>query len=135
MYESITKLLPRLMDSSFGIWHVDTEHKGTEEEPIQMPFFEYDCTVNELRKAIYDFVDDHEEMKLSKYREILETYGIEWTAESMENANVSSLDGKCVMALMVGTLRGDRFCEGIFLRFLKAGVVTRWIERLKEIDE
>lgn len=134
MYETITEFLPKLVDSNYGTWHVDTEHKGTEDDPIQMPFFGYDRTVRDLVHAIYDFVDNHEEMGLTKYSEILEENGLKWGTESMENADVSSLDGRCVMALMVGALRADRFCEGALLGFLKSGAITRWVERLQDID-
>ena len=53
----------------------------------------------------------------------------------MSEADVSNADGKLVMALLVGALRADRFCEGALLGFLKDGSVARWLERLKEIDE
>jgi hypothetical protein len=53
----------------------------------------------------------------------------------MEQADVSSLDGRVVMALLVGVLRADRFCEGVLLGFWNSGAMNRWLERLKEIDE
>ena len=134
MYETITEFLPKLEDSNYGTWQVDTEHKGTEDDPIQMPFVGYDKTVHDLIHVIYAFVDNHEEMGLTKYSEILEENSLEWSTESMESADVSSLDGRCVMALMVGALRADRFCEGALLGFLKSGAFSKWINRLKEID-
>ncbi|MCA5011290.1 hypothetical protein HP393_22890, partial [Clostridioides difficile] len=48
---------------------------------------------------------------------------------------VRGLDGRAVMALLVGALRADRFCEGAFLGFLKSGAMLRWLQRLKGIDE
>lgn len=134
MYESLTDFLPKLVESKYGTWHIDTEHKGTEDDPVQMPFVGYDRTVHDLEKAIYDFVDNHEEMGLTKYSEIIEKNGLEWNTESMEKANVSSLDGRTIMALLVGALRADRFCEGALLGFFNSGAMTRWLERLKEID-
>lgn len=135
MYESLTGYITKLDNSEYGNWHVDTEHKGTEDDPIQMPFVGYEKIVIELEQAIYAFVDSHIEMELTKYGEILEQNGIEWETESMKNADVTRLDGGTVMALLVGALRADRFCEGALLSFLKSGTMLRWLERLKEIDE
>lgn len=135
MYEALTKYITKLDRSEYGKWHVDTEHKGTEDDPIQMPFVGYERTVIDLERAIYDFVDLHSEMELTKYGEILEQNGLEWGTESMEKADVTGLDGRAVMALLVGALRADRFCEGAFLGFLKSGAMLRWLQRLKGIDE
>ena len=135
MYETLTEYLSKLENSEYGKWHLDTEHKGTEDDSIQMPFVGYERIVTDLEHAIYDFVDTHPEMELTKYSEILEQNGLEWETESMEQADLSSLDGRAVMALLVGVLRADRFCEGALLGFLNSGAMNRWLERLKEIDE
>lgn len=115
MYETLTEYLSKLDNSEYGKWHVDTEHKGTEEDSFHMPFVGYERIVIDLEHAIYDLVDIHPEMELTKYSEILEQNGLEWGTDSMEQADVSSLDGRAVMALLVGVLRADRFCEGVLL--------------------
>ena len=51
------------------------------------------------------------------------------------NADVSSLDDQIVMALIMGAIRADRFCEGALFGFFKDGSMKRWLLRLKEIDE
>jgi hypothetical protein len=135
MYETLIEYLSKLDNSDYGKWHVDTEHKGTEEDSFHMPFVGYERIVIDLEHAIYDFVDIHPEVELTKYSEILEQNGLEWGTDSMEQTDVSSLDGRAVMALLVGVLRADRFCEGVLLGFLNSGTMNRWLERLKEIDE
>ena len=52
----------------------------------------------------------------------------------MESADVSALDGQTVMALLVGAVRAERFCDGALLGFLESGCVERWLRRLREID-
>ena len=52
----------------------------------------------------------------------------------MENADVSKMDAKAVIALLIGAVRADRFSEGALLDLLEEGCVLRWLERLKEID-
>mgnify|MGYP003360576731 FL=1 len=52
----------------------------------------------------------------------------------MEGADTSKLDGQTVMALLVASLRADRFCEGALLGFFESGAIRRWLIRLREID-
>ena len=52
----------------------------------------------------------------------------------MSEADVSHLDGKCIMALIVGAVRAERFCDGALLGFFKDGSIKKWLMRLKEID-
>lgn len=135
MYESLTQLIPKLCEDEYGTWVIDRESKGTMDDPIHMPFVGYSRAVVKLEQAIYAFVDEHPDYQLTKYSEILESNGMKWESRSMSEADVSNADGKLIMALLVGTLRADRFCEGTLLGFLKDGSVVRWLERLKEIDE
>ena len=39
------------------------------------------------------------------------------------------------MALIIGAIRAERFCNGALLGFFKDGSITKWLSRLKEIDE
>lgn len=135
MYESLTQLIPKLCEDEYGTWIIDHESKGTMEDPVQMPFVGYSPIVDELIRTIYAFVDEHPDYELTKYSEILESNGLKWESRSMSEADASYADGKLIMALLVGALRADRFCEGTLLGFLKDGSVVRWLERLKEIDE
>ena len=54
--------------------------------------------------------------------------------ESMAKTEVDNLDAKCVVALIYGAIRADRFGEGTLLAFLKDGFITKWLERLKTLD-
>jgi len=56
---------------------------------------------------IHTFVDAYPDYGLYRYHAILETNHIEWGMESMWAADVSLLDGKCVMALLAGTVRAE----------------------------
>ena len=54
---------------------------------------------------------------------------------TMREVDTSALDGKCITALLMGAIRADRFSEGALLHFFEAGTITKWLNRLKEIDE
>lgn len=105
------------------------------EHPIQMPVVNYTRFVRELENAIYDFEQNHPEYELNCYGNILKANDIEWGMDSMSDKDVSELDGKCVMAMLMGAVRAERFCDGALLGFFKKGCIKKWLERLKEIDE
>ena len=100
-----------------------------------MPFVNYSRLVREVEDAIYDFEQMHPEYGLNRYSSILEANGIEWGMDSMSAKDVSVLDGKCIMAMLMGAVRAERFCDGALLGFFKKGCIKKWLERLKEIDE
>lgn len=41
----------------------------------------------------------------------------------MSAKDVSVLDGKCVMAMLLGAVRAERFCDGALLGFFKKGCI------------
>lgn len=133
-YDNLIKYLPLLEDDNFGTWVIDRKNDGTMEHPIHMPFVNYSEMVNHFIDDIYDFVDHNEDMKLTQYNEILNKNGFEWGSKSMSEADVSDLDAQCIMALLVGAVRAERFCDGALLGFFKDGSIRKWLERLKKID-
>ena len=128
----ITKYLEYNKDGIFGEWIYDSKSKGTLEDPIQMPFVRYNNIVSEFIDDVIYFVDANEELGLRHYGQILEKNNIEWGIKSMESANYRELDDVAICALVVGIVRGDRFCEGALLSFFEKGIIFNW---LKELDE
>lgn len=135
MYETLTGFLERLNSTEYGDWIIDKTNDGSPEHPKQFPFVSYRRVVREFQGAVYDFIDQHEEMELTRYSEILKAANIEWDSQSMKNADVSSLDGKAVVALLIGAIRAERFCDGALLDFFEDGSIKKWLSRLKEIDK
>lgn len=136
MFESLTKYLPELdRAEGYGDWVVDCESKGTMDDPIQMPYVNYERVVIEVEQAIYAFVDEHPEFELTRYNDILERNGLSWDGRVMSEADASKLDGQVVMALLLGAVRAERFCDGALLGFFEDGSIRRWLLRLKEVDE
>ena len=133
-YENLIKYLPLLEDDNIGTWIIDRENDGSPEHPIQMPFVNYSEMVHDFIKDVYDFEEKNKDFELTRYGEILEKNGLEWGSKSMSEADVSSLDGQCIMALIMGAVRAERFCDGALLGFFKDGSIKKWLERLKKID-
>lgn len=134
-YSALTKYINLLKNDNAGEWICDKENDGSSERPMHLPFVSYSIAVNNLADDIYKFAKESNEIVPSKYAEILQANGIEWGYDSMMKADASVLDAKCILALLIASLRAERFCDGALLGFIKSGAVTRWLKRLQELDE
>lgn len=134
-YSALTKYINLLKNNNAGEWICDKENDGSSERPIHLPFVSYSIAVNNLADDIYKFVKESNEIVPSKYAEILQANGIEWGYDSMMKADASELDAQCILALLIASLRAERFCDGALLGFIKSGAVIRWLKRLQELDE
>ena len=134
MFENLTKYLTEFSQGEFGSWVVDNENDGTPEHPIQMPHVNYSSTVNNFTHDVYAFVDDHQEMSLNRYQDILEANGIKWGEVPIDSVKVEDLNAQCVLALILGAVRAERFCDGALLRSFENGMIERCLLRLKELE-
>lgn len=130
-FDILTKYIPILQEDSIGEWVIDKENDGTPEHPIQMPFVDYSKMVNRFIGDVYTFEESNKDMGLTHYVEILKDNGIEWVTESIKYADVSTMNEQCILALIMGAVRAERFCDGALLGFLKSGCILKWLERLK----
>lgn len=134
-YSALTKYINLLKNDNAGEWICDKENDGSSERPIHVPFVSYSIAVDNLADDIYEFAKESNEIVPSKYAEILQANGIEWGYDSMMKADASELDAQCILALLIASLRAERFCDGALLEFIKSGAVTRWLKRLQKLDE
>ena len=134
-FDSLTKYIPLIDADEIGHRQIDRENDGTPEYPIQFPFVVFSEMVSHFIDDVYAVVDAFPEWELNHYGQILEQNGIKWEKESMSGAIVEDLDTRCICALLVGAVRAERFCDGALLAFFKEGSITRWLQRLKELDE
>ena len=134
-FDKLIGLLEPLENDSVGEWRIDKEHKGTEDDPIHFPYPMYTEVINELIEAVYEFEHENPEYELTKYGELLKKRGLEWRQRSMENADVSNMDAQGIMALLMGMVRGERFCDGAIMGMIKSGAVKKWLLRLQELKE
>lgn len=135
-FKVLTKYIGKISNAdSFGEWVIDDENDGTPEHPIHMPFVYFAELVNEFVAEFYQFSESHPEYQLTSYRSILENNGIRWGYVPMLSADVESLNAPCTLALMMGAIRGERFCDGSLLSFFKDGFILKWLKRLKAIDD
>lgn len=133
-------------DATIGTYHVLTKYIGKlpnlknygewvrDENINQIPFLNYDKIIKSFFYEIYQFVENNPEYQLYDYQLILEKNGIEWKSDSMKNADVTNLDGQCILALILGVIRAERFFEGTLLEFFEEGYISKWLKRLKELE-
>lgn len=114
-YSALTKYINLLKNDNAGEWICDKENYGSSERPIHVPFVSYSIAVNNLADDIYKFAKESNEIVPSKYAEILNANGIKWGYDSMMKADASGLDAQCILALLIASLRAERFCDGALL--------------------
>ncbi|MEV9503619.1 DUF6508 domain-containing protein [Bacillus safensis] len=129
-FEILTKYIPKLQEDHIGEWVINQENDGTAERPIQMPFVNYSETVQRFLDDVYTFAEQHQEMELTRYSEILSENGIEWGSNDMEHVDISNLNAQCVLALIMGVVRAERFSEGAIFNFFKSRNMLKCLERL-----
>ncbi len=131
----LTKYINELQEVEvFGEWVIDQENDGSSERPIQFPFVNFSRVSDSFVEEFYKFSESHPEYELQRYGEILEKNGIEWDNKQMRKADVDKLDEQAILALMMGAIRAERFCDGALLGFFEDGYMLKWLKRLKEID-
>lgn len=129
-FKILTNYIPMLQVDDIGEWVIDKENDGTAEHPIQMPFVNYSETVRRFIEDVYTLAEQHQEMELTRYSEILKENGIEGGPNDMENVDISNLNAQCVLALMMGVVRVERFSEGAIFNFFKSGDIVKCLKRL-----
>ena len=135
-FDELLMLQNELKDDSFGevknpLLEGAKLHKGTREDPIPFPHIEYSEAVHKLIKAVYNFHKANPDYDLFNYMGILNCNG--YTDINVNTIDVSEMDDKCLMALFMALIRGERFCDGLILDALEEGAVQRWLERLRTI--
>lgn len=119
IYNALTEFLPEIKNKDFVDWIEGNKSK----ELIQ-----------KFEREIYLFEEKHPEYNLNHYNHILTENNLLWDENVMQKTDVSVLDGKCIMALLMGVVRAERFCGGTILSFFRSGTIEKWLLRLKEID-
>ena len=130
MYENLTKYLTEFPGDKIGTWVVDKDN-GAPGHPFIEPYVDHTGVVENFIKDVYVFVEEHKEMGLKNYFDILEANGIEGR---MDSSTIEKLDAKCTLALILRAIRADRFCDGALLGAFESGSMMRWLERLKALD-
>lgn len=128
----LLKYIPLIEGDEIGEWVFVEVNDGSKEKPFRMPYVKYSEVVDNFLEDFYEFQNINEDIDLFHYHKILEENNIEWNKVSMVNADVSMVNAECILALITGAIRAERFSDGALLRFFKEGLILKWLERLSE---
>lgn len=135
-FKVLTKHIGKIAKADvYGEWRPVREKDSIPKHVIHLQGLAYNDVVDSFTADFHSFAMSHPEYQLTSYRSILESYGIQWDMESMRNVDVAALDEHGLLALLMGAIRADRFCEGALLGFFENGCILRWLKRLKSIDD
>ena len=133
-YNILTKYINTIPGDNLGELFVDMEKDGTSENRIKFPFVQYSEMVNSFVSDFYIFEENNKDMGLNRYQGILKENGFKFDVKSMKIVDVLNLNSKCVLALVMGAIRADRFSEGTLLEFFNNGCILKWLKRLDNIE-
>ena len=132
-YYELTRFLPIFNSDHFGEWYADNTADGSFEHPYHIPCFSYDDNIEKFSSAVLFFMDNHPEMDLENYKDILRDNAIE--IEAIKEFDYSKCDGQCICAMIVANVLAEKFCDGAILKSCEDGTFVKWLGRLKELDE
>lgn len=127
-YDRLTRYLPLLEHDPWG---------KTVQEPtgadgvLHLPHVEYTDTVCSFVQELYQVWEERREP--ADYQDVLRKNRLSdiWQGAGM----VEQLNGPCVLALMIWTLRAERFSPGALLSALEAGHIQACLSRLAALYE
>ncbi len=104
---------------------------GSSENPYIAGYPVYAETIKEFMNKMYDFVPNGGQ----NYDEIIyKAIGLDGN-DDLSKVDVSKLDGDTILYMIFSRVRGERFSDGLFGKYVKNGTMDKWLLRLKEIDE
>lgn len=131
MYEALTAFIPFMESGNFGDWS-ERVGDGTPENPYVMCHIDYNEQIIRLNHVLHDFEKAHD---LLNFHEILKKSGMNFGGDAIITMDVSSLDGKTIIAMIRLVFSMERFCDGTILEFCRNGCFLRWLQRLKALDD
>lgn len=135
LFEALTKYIEVFEKAKGGEWIVDKEHAGTLDDPKQMPFVDYDQSVEKFIYDVHDMVNEHKDLKLYQYFEVLEAEGYPVSDYgSPSRFPIEEMGLTSVLALIVAIVRQERFNDGLLLKQLNNGTMLRCLRRIKKLD-
>lgn len=127
-YDRLTRYLPLLEK---GPWEKTVQESTGADGVLHLPHVEYTDIVCSFVQELYQVWEEQRE--LADYQEVLQKNGLNdiWQGARM----AEQLDGPCVLALMMWTLRAERFSPGTLLSALEAGHIQACLSRLTALYE
>lgn len=99
-----------------------------------MPFDQYKLIEWRLQKELCRFEMKHPELEMNRFIKTLEENDLEWSMNEMHAVDVSKLNLKAVLALLVGIFCSEKCIEESQYSFFQDKKIFQCIERLKILN-
>lgn len=99
-----------------------------------MSFDQYKSIEWKLQKELCRFEMKHPEFEMNRFIKTLEENDLEWSMNEMHAVDVSKLNLKAVLALLVGIFCSEKCIEESQYSFFQDKKVFQCIERLKVLN-
>lgn len=106
-----------------GNWHIDHEHKGTQDSPLQMPFVSYNEFALKFVDAFYENISPD-----GQYGTKMEKIG---NLDDLVGKDLCSYNLEQLTTILTYIIRGNRFCEGMLLAYIKNGLILSILKAMK----
>ncbi len=129
-FKLLTRHLPILKEDSIGEWMNINHDDDSQSDSFVPPFFVYSPAVEKFIADVYHFAAMCPEFHMKKHTQILQENNI----TSVFEADSSGLEARCILAMIMHVVRGERFREGYLADALQNGHMQTWLERLTELE-
>ena len=99
-----------------------------------MSFDQYKSIEWKLQKELCRFEMKHPELEMNRFIKTLEENDLEWSMNEMHAVDVSKLNLKAVLALLVGIFCSEKCIEESQCSFFQDKKIFQCIERLKILN-
>ena len=99
-----------------------------------MSFDQYKLIEWRLQKVLCRFEMKHPELEMNRFIKTLEENDLEWSMNEMHAVDVSKLNLKAVLALLVGIFCSEKCIEESQYSFFQDKKIFQCIERLKILN-
>ena len=100
----------------------------------EMSFDQYKSIEWRLQKELCRFEMKHPELEMNRFIKTLEENDLEWSMNEMHAVDVSKLNLKAVLALLVGIFCSEKCIEESQYSFFQDKKIFQCIERLKILN-
>lgn len=131
-HKILTDYIKELTNIEYGKW---SSGETDSDDTMVMPSVSYNSAVYRFLFDFELFIAKKTDIIHHNYEDVLKQAKIKNNIQDFYNTDINILSSDVILAMIIGILRKDRFCEGILLEAFDNGIILKWLKRIKEIDK
>ena len=129
MYEKLTSFIDTFEGmTDYGQYTGWVEELEDGHKCFRAGVIDYNDDINAFVYAVYDGFAD------SEYMQTINRLMNESNTDSAYEIDTSGLTAAEILACLTGTVKAERFCDGVLAEALHSGFITSCLKRLRELD-